>query len=105
MSTQRDLSKLAFGPTGARGPNSHASAPELVRQTFHQPVYGVLARDVDSGIAEPDEAQDRGNLKNLAGAPVLHVANGFLSEVDQGDDVDLDDLPDCFRVLSFELGI
>ena len=35
----------------------------------------------------------------------LHVADGLLGEVDQGDQVDLDDLADGFGVLGFELGV
>ena len=64
--SQGYLAKFALGPARTRGPDPHAGAPELITQALHQTVDRVLARDVDRGVAEPDEAQHRGNLKNLA---------------------------------------
>ena len=65
----------------------------------------MLARNIDRGVADSDEAEDRGDLKNLAGSAGLHVPDGLLREVDQGDHVDLDDLADCLGILGVELGV
>src|SRR5207245_51090 len=91
--------ELADRSPGTRRPYPNTRPPDLVSQTLHQAIQCVLACYINHRIRDPDKAEDRGDLEDLAGPPWFHVSNRFLAQVDHCEEIQLDDPSDRLRIL------